>query len=483
MKFPEDTAYRVPQLYINGIWRPGAAYTVSRVINPATEEVLGELTHASAADIEEAIAAAKAGFQLWRKVPAYERGRLIEQAVALMLERREDIARLITLEQGKPLVQARAEVTVAADMIKWYGEQARRVYGRIVPSQLSGAQIFVQKEPVGPCALFSPWNMPALLAGRKLAGALAAGCSCVLKPAEETPAGVAAMVACFIDAGVPAGVINLIFGQPADVSSQLLASPVIRKVSLTGSVAVGKLLARQGADDLKHVTLELGGHAPVIVMADADIESAVAQTAAAKFRNAGQICLAPTRFFVQKSVYERFVDAFGKYAAQLRVGNGLDPETQMGPLANERRLSAIDALVIDAVQSGGTVVSGGKRVGDRGYFYAPTVLCDVPSHARAWHEEAFGPIALIKPVDDLDEAIAEANASDLGLASYAFTDSAAAQARLGDEIEAGVLAINNIAVSVAEAPFGGVKDSGYGYESGEEGIEGYLHTKTIHRQA
>ncbi|QET01677.1 NAD-dependent succinate-semialdehyde dehydrogenase [Cupriavidus pauculus] len=483
MTHSNDAAYNVPQQYIDGIWREGTATTATRIVNPATEAVLGELSHASSSDLDEAILAAKAGFALWRKVTPYERGRLIERAVALMLERREHIARLITLEQGKPLVQARAEVTVAADMIKWYGEQARRIYGRIVPSQFAGAQIFVQKEPVGPCALFSPWNMPVLLAGRKLGGALAAGCSCVIKPAEETPAGVAAMVACFVEAGVPAGVINLVFGQPADVSSRLLASPVIRKVSFTGSVAVGKLLARQGADNLKQVTLELGGHAPVIVMGDADIDSAVAQTAAAKFRNAGQVCLSPTRFFVQSSVYERFVDAFGKYASQLRVGNGLDPETQMGPLASDRRLLGVQSLVDDAVQQGSTIVSGGTRIGDRGFFYAPTVLCDVPASARATCEEAFGPIALITPVADVDEAISAANASELGLASYAFTDSAAAQARLASEIEAGVLAINNIAVSVAEAPFGGVKDSGYGYESGEEGLEGYLHTKTIHRQA
>ncbi|WP_439672398.1 hypothetical protein AEMCBJ_21325 [Cupriavidus necator] len=474
--------YRVPQLFINGEWRDGTAETVTRVINPATEEVLGELSHASVADIDQAIAAAEVGYRAWRNVPAYERGMLIERAVALMLERRESIAFLITIEQGKPLAQARNEVTAAADMIKWYGEQARRIYGRIVPSQLSRAQILVQKEPVGPCALFSPWNMPVVLAGRKLGGALAAGCSCVLKPAEETPASVAAMVACFADAGLPAGVLNLVFGPPAEVSRQLLSSSVIQKVSLTGSVSVGKLLAEQSATGLKQTTLELGGHSPVIVMADADIDRAVAQSATAKFRNAGQLCLAPTRFFVQAAVYDRFVDAFGKHAASLKVGDGLDPYSEMGPLANARRLSAVEELVSDAVAAGGHVVSGGMQLGDRGYFYAPTVLCDVPPQARAWREEAFGPIALIKKFDELDEAIADANAIDLGLASYAFTDSAAAQAKLSAELEVGVLAINNIAVSVAEAPFGGVKDSGYGYESGEEGIESYLRTKTIHRQ-
>ncbi|MBU7575173.1 MAG: NAD-dependent succinate-semialdehyde dehydrogenase [Hydrogenophaga sp.] len=475
-----ETVYRAPSLFIGGQWRAGSADTRSRVINPATEAVLDELTHASVRDLDDALAAAEQGFRVWRATPAATRQRVLSQGVQNLRAQREAIARLLTLEQGKPLAQARMEVDVAADMVQWYAEQAKRVYGRILPAPQPGADYEVRKEPVGPCLLMSPWNVPVILAARKLGGALAAGCSCILKPPEETPASVAKMVECFIEAGAPDGVINLVFGVPSFVSSHLIASDVIRKVSFTGSVAVGQGLARLAAPGLKRLTLELGGHSPVIVFDDADVDAVARQLVAAKFRNAGQLCHAPTRFFVQKGAYARFVDTFAATASQLRVGDGLAEGTDMGPLANGRRLGAIRELVAQT-RSEGTLVAGGERVGEQGYFHQPTVFADVNPDAKAMREEPFGPVALIRAFDTPAQAIELANATRYGLGSYVFTDSARLQRQMIAELEVGSVAINSTVVTVAEAPFGGVRDSGYGYESGEEGLDSYLHTKFVNR--
>jgi succinate-semialdehyde dehydrogenase/glutarate-semialdehyde dehydrogenase len=451
------------------------------VRNPATEEILGHLGHATAQDLDDILTAVENGFQVWRKIAAPERHRIVMRAVDGMRSKREAIARLLTLEQGKPIVQARAEIDTAADMVQWYSEQGRRAYGRIVPGPNGDTDYEVRKEPVGPALLLSAWNVPVILAARKIGGALAAGCSCIVKPPEETPAAVAAMVGCFVEAGVPAGAINLVFGVPAEISERLIASDVIRKVSFTGSVAVGQHLARLAAPGLKRVTLELGGHSPVIIFDDADLDSCVSQLVAAKFRNAGQLCHAPTRFFVQKQLYPDFVERFAAKAKGLRIGNGLDEQTEIGPLFNARRLQAITDLV-DATRNDATLVTGGRRDGNRGFFFEPTVLADVDPGTKAMRDEPFGPVALLRSFDTPDEAVRLANATRYGLGSYVFTDSARLQRRMIEDLDVGSVAINSTVATVAEAPFGGVRDSGYGHESGEEGLEGYLHTKFVHRR-
>lgn len=472
--------YRAPQLFIDGNWVSGSADTSSPVVNPATGQTLARLGHAAPADLDRALGAAERGFRVWRAVPAADRQRIMQRGIDAIRARREEIARCLTLEQGKPLSQARAEVDVAANMMQWYAEQARRAYGRIVPGSAANTDFEVRKEPVGPCLLLSPWNMPIVLAARKIAGALSAGCSCIVKPPEETPAAVAMVVDCLQAAELPAGAINLVFGVPSLVSEHLIASDVIRKVSFTGSLAVGQHLARLAASGMKRLTLELGGHSPVIVFDDVDLEDSVRQLVGAKFRNAGQLCHAPTRFFVQRGIYAAFVDRFADAASQLRLGDGLDENTQMGPLANARRQKAIGELV-DATASRATLVAGGSTFGDRGYFFRPTVFADVEPGARAMHDEPFGPVALIQPFDAAADALKAANASRFGLASYVFTDSARHQRLMIDGLHVGAVGINSTVASVSEAPFGGVRDSGYGYESGEEGFEGYLHTKFVHR--
>lgn len=474
------SSYVTPRLLIGGHWRFGTGNNHSTVVNPATEAVLAEVPHASDHDLEEALIAVHRGFSIWRATAPAVRSSTILRAVALLRERRESIATTLTLEQGKPIAQALAEVNTAADMIQWYGEQAKRIYGRVFPAPTANTDYEVRKEAVGPCLLLSPWNVPVILAARKIAGALAAGCSCIVKPPEETPGAVAMLASCFVDAGIPEGVINLVNGDPAHVSERLISSDIIRKVSFTGSVAVGKHIAKLASDGLKRVTLELGGHSPVIVYDDVDVARCVSQLVAAKFRNAGQLCHAPTRFFVHRRIYDQFVEEFSTATRQLRVGNGLDSSTEMGPVANRRRLHAVSEMV-RSTSAMGTVVAGGMQVGEKGFFYAPTVIADVQMGARGMNEEPFGPIALITSFSTHEEAIEKANATRYGLASYLFTDSASTQRRIIDGLHVGSVAINNTTATVAEAPFGGVKDSGYGYESGEEGLEGYLHTKLVHR--
>ena len=474
-------SYTAPKLFIRGQWRTGQSSRGRAVTNPATDQVLGELSLASAADLDDALQAVQDGQEVWAKTPVAERQQILYAAVRLIRERATAIAPLLTLEQGKPLVQAQAEVEGAAAMVQWYAEQSRRIYGRIIEGAGLGTDIEVRKYPVGPCLLLSPWNMPVLLAARKLGGALAAGCSCIIKPPEETPLSVAEMVRCFIDAGVPANVVNLIYGVPDEVSRHLIASDVIRKVSFTGSVSVGQHLAQLAAPGLKRLTLELGGHAPVIVMSDVDVESTVTQLVQAKYRNAGQVCLAPTRFLVHRGIYSQFVEAFSSRAAALRVGDGLDPQSQMGPLANERRLQAMETLIAVNASSS-SLVTGGTRIGDKGNFFAPTVLADATENTPAMRDEPFGPIALMSPFQEVDEVIHRANSTRYGLAAYVFTDSASIQKQMMDTLDVGSIAINSTVASVAEAPFGGAKDSGYGYESGEEGLESYLHTKTVLRR-
>lgn len=470
-------------LHIDGAWRPAASGRTIAVINPATEERIGTVAHADRSDLDAALAAVARGFDVWRKMSAYERSGIMRKAAGLLRERAAEIARLMTIEQGKPLVEARGETMAAADTIEWFAEEARRAYGRIVPSRAVGVSQLVTREPVGPVAAFTPWNFPINQVVRKVSAALAAGCSIIVKAPEETPASPAELIRAFVDAGVPAGVINLVYGVPAEISEYLIPHPVIAKISFTGSTPVGKHLAGLAGQHMKRATMELGGHAPAIVFDDADVDRAVAVLAGSKFRNAGQVCVSPTRFLVQSGVHDRFVEGFVAAAKAIKVGDGLAEGTTMGPLANERRIPAMEALIQDAVQKGAKLATGGKRIGNKGYFFEPTVLTDVPTEARAMNEEPFGPLALVSRFSSADEAIAEANRLPFGLASYAFTGSVATADRLADEVQAGMLTLNHNGLALPEVPFGGIKDSGHGSEGGTEAMEAYLNTKFVTRRA
>jgi succinate-semialdehyde dehydrogenase/glutarate-semialdehyde dehydrogenase len=404
---------------------------------------------------------------------------LMLSAAQLLSERKADIARTLTLENGKPLVDSLGEIERAIETIEWTAEEGKRTYGRVLPPRSGGVSEATIKRPVGPVAAFAPWNFPVVLVARKLAAALAAGCSIVIKPAEETPASCIALARAFEDAGVPPGVINMVFGVPAHVSSRLIASPVIRKISFTGSVPVGRLLCKLAGEALKPVTMELGGHSPVVVLDDINVERVAALCAAFKFRNAGQVCLSPNRFYVHERVYDAFVDHFAAAARRIEVGDGLCKGTSMGPLNNARRLHAAQRFVDDARARHARVVTGGNRIGERGYFFEPTVLTELDDGAAILREEPFCPIAPIMPFGSIDEAIERANGVDFGLAAYAFTNSLKHAAHLSEAFEAGWLGINSFTPSLADAPIGGLKTSGIGYEGGPEGLDAYLHTKFI----
>ena len=471
------------QLLIDGAWRPGARGRTIPVVNPATEEVIGAVAHAEIGDLDLALAAAKKGFALWRDISAFERGKMLRRAAELLRERLERVALAMTREQGKPLTEARIEVLAAADTLGWFAEEGRLAYGRIVPARGPNITNLVLKEPVGPVAAFAPWNFPLNQIVRKLGAALSAGCSIIVKAPEETPASPAELIRALVDAGVPTGVVNLIYGVPAEISNYLIPHETIRKISFTGSTAVGKQLAALAGRHMKRITMELGGHAPAIVFDDADMDLAVKLLVAAKYRNAGQVCTAPTRFLVQRKIFEPFLDRFVAAAQALKIGEGTAPHTQLGPLANPRRIEAMEALIADAVSKGAELRTGGQRLGNKGYFFAPTVLANVPLSARAMNEEPFGPLALVNAFDALDEALAESNRLFYALASYAFTRSAATSAALTARLEAGMLAINQTQVAWPEFPFGGIKDSGYGREGGSEAIQDYLVTKLVTQAA
>jgi succinate-semialdehyde dehydrogenase/glutarate-semialdehyde dehydrogenase len=466
-------------LHIDGRWIEGSSNQTIPVINPATEEVVGTAAKAERADLEQAVAAAVRGFQIWRHVSAFERGKIMRNAAVLIRERAEQIARAMTIEEGKPLAQARLETLSGADMIEWFAEEGRRVYGRVIPARTSGVYQLALREPVGPVAAFTPWNFPISQVVKKLGAALATGCSIIIKAAEETPASAAALVQAFTDAGIPAGVINLVFGVPAEISEYLITHPSIRKVSFTGSTAIGKRLASLAGLHMKRVTMELGGHAPAIIFDDADLETATTLLLAAKYRNAGQVCIAPTRFLIQENVYENFVDGFVGRTKALRVGNGLDEATEMGPLAHDRRIAAVESVIQDAVDKGASVKAGGRRFGNKGYFMEPTVITEAPSDALAMNVEPFGPIALLTPFRNFAEAVSEANRLPYGLAAYAFTRSAKTAIDVAAAVETGMISINQTGLALPETPFVGVKDSGYGAEGGSEGIDAYVNTKFV----
>jgi succinate-semialdehyde dehydrogenase/glutarate-semialdehyde dehydrogenase len=467
------------KLFIDGQWRDGSEGKTEDVVNPATGKVLGKLPHASKADLDAALAAADKGFKVWKATSAYDRANIMRKAATLLRERAEHVGKVMTQEQGKPFPEARLEALGSADIIDWYAEEGRRAYGRIVPGRNKAVRQIVTQEPVGVVAAFTPWNFPTLTPVRKIAGALAAGCSIVVKASEETPGGCVELVKCFAEAGVPAGVVNLVFGVPAEVSEHLIASDIVKKISFTGSIPVGKLLAGLAAKGMKKATMELGGHSPVIVFGDADPEKTADTIAAFKYRNAGQVCISPTRFYVQQDNYNKFVSRFTEYAKGLKLGDGLEKGTTMGPLANPRRLDAMESIMQDSKSRGGKVVTGGSRNGNQGYFFQPTVITDLPDDSKLMTVEPFGPIAPIVPFKTFDEVVERANSLEYGLAAYAFTSSSATANAVGDAIQSGMVGINSVAISTPETPFGGVKESGYGSEGGIEGLEAYMNTKFI----
>lgn len=471
--------YEKLEMLIDGQWCQGSEGKTEDVLNPATEQVLGKLPHASKADLDRALAAAQKGFETWKKTSAYERSKVIRKAADLIRQRADAIATTLTLEEGKPLGEAKLEVGVTADIIDWYGEEGKRAYGRVIPARMPNVRQTVIREPIGPCAAFTPWNFPGVTPGRKVGGALGAGCSLIMKASEETPGVAIAIGRAFQDAGLPPGVLNIVFGSPADVSTHLIASPIIKKISFTGSIPVGKHLAKLAAEGMKKATMELGGHSPVIVFDDADPVKAAEVAAAGKYRNAGQVCVSPTRFFVHEKVYDKFAERFISYAKGLKLGNGLEAGTTMGPLANVRRVGAMEAIVADAQQHGAKVEAGGKRSGNQGYFFEPTVMTGVSAKAKLMFQEPFGPVAPIVPFKTFDEVIERANGLEFGLAAYAFTNSTKTAAQVADALDSGMVGVNHLGISVPESPFGGIKESGYGHEGGIEGLDAYLISKFV----
>jgi succinate-semialdehyde dehydrogenase/glutarate-semialdehyde dehydrogenase len=463
-------------LYIHGEWRKTT--NSLPVLNPATEEEIGRLPHADTSDLDDALESAATGFKLWSKVAPCERANVLIKAAKILRERQDEIAAAITAEHGKPLSQARLEVIRGCEFLEWDAGEATRTYGRVIPSA-QGVRYIVHHQPIGIVAAFSPWNFPMSQPCRKIAGAIASGCSIILKAAEETPAGALHIARAFHDAGLPPGVLNLVFGTPSEISNHLIKQDQVRLVAFTGSTAVGRHLTTLASQYMTPVLMELGGHAPVIVCEDTDVEAAAITGAVRKMRNAGQVCTSPTRFFVHESIFESYMEIFVQRAAETIVGNGVDPGVEMGPLANKRRVEALSELVDDARAQGAEIKTGGNKLDGNGYFFQPTVLANVPDTARVMQEEPFGPLAIINSFASLDDAIEKANSVPFGLAAYGFSNRADYVDRMVEGIEAGNVSINTLEASLPETPFGGVKSSGYGREGGTEGIHNYMITKTI----
>jgi succinate-semialdehyde dehydrogenase/glutarate-semialdehyde dehydrogenase len=468
-------------LYIDGDWRPARRGGTCEVIDPGREEVVGTIPLAEADDLDDALGAARRGFETWRRVQPWERARLLRRASDLLRQRIDDVARITTLETGKPLAEARGEIDAAADLFEWYAEETKRIYGQTIEGRTRDTRIAVGYQPVGVAAAFSPWNFPALLPARKLAAALGAGCSVIVKPAEEAPGSCMALVQACHDAGLPAGALNLVTGEPDRIARHLIASPIVRKVSFTGSVPVGKHLLRLCADGVKKVSMELGGHAPVIVFEDADPVASARAAAAAKFRNCGQVCISPSRFYVHESIEGPFTETFAEVTRGLKIGHGLDADVEVGPLASRRGLERAEELVADAEKRGARVLAGGGRPPgfERGFYFEPTVLTGVPDDARIMVEEPFVPIAPISRFSDFDEVVARANQGPFGLAGYVFTRSLRTATLASEVIEVGMLGVNEMLLAAAEVPFGGVKESGAGREGGALGILSYLEPKLV----
>ncbi|HTK01973.1 MAG TPA: NAD-dependent succinate-semialdehyde dehydrogenase [Bordetella sp.] len=471
--------YQQPALYINGRFIHAEGRKTQPVTNPATGEVLGQLPHATTEDLDQALAAAQKAFETWKRTSPMERSAILRKAGDLLRERVQEIARDISLDQGKPLAEALAETDKSAEHADWHAEEGRRIYGRVIPPRQPDVRQFVLREPVGVCVAFSPWNFPIGQASRKVFAALGSGCTLVIKGPEDCPSGVIALVRALHDAGLPAGCLNLVWGVPAEISGHLIRSPIVRKVSFTGSTAVGKQVAALAASQMKRMTMELGGHAPVLVFDDADLDRAADILARFKMRNAGQVCISPSRFFVQRNAYDRFVARFVEITRSLKVGDGLEDGVDMGPLVHDRRVAAMESFMEDVHQRKGEVLTGGARIGTRGSFFAPTIVAGLQADARLMHEEPFGPIAPIAPFDTFEDGIRLANALPYGLSSYVFTESLKTATRASNALEAGMVNINHYGSGAAEMPFGGVKDSGLGSEGGAESFDGYLVTKFV----
>ena len=475
MNTPYDPLY----LFIGGQWLTAQDRATAAVVNPATGEEIGQVPLATAEDLDHALEVARLSFDQWRRTVPDQRAKILKRAADLILERAPHIAAQMTLEEGKPLRESLDEVTRAAEYFEWFAESARRIDGRVVPANRPGVLQLVKRQAIGPVAAFTPWNFPAITPARKLSAALAAGCSVVLKPGEESPSTALALARALDDAGLPKGVLQVVFGVPDQVSSHLIASPIIRKVTFTGSVPIARLLSARAAEGVKPITLELGGHGPVLVFADADIEKAAVEGVANRFRGTGQVCISSTRFLIQREAYAEFVEHFVAATEALKIGDGMDPQTQVGPLANPRQLAKMEQLIADAVEKGARVLAGGEALPGAGYFFQPTVLADVPMNARIMHEEPFGPIAILMPFDELSDGLQEANRLPYGLSAYAFTSNARTAIDVADGLEAGMIGINQYRIVATELPFGGMKESGHGSEGGIEGIEHYLTNKFI----
>ena len=468
--------------FIDGKWSPSTDGGTYEVINPSNEEILGHVSKATSADVERALQSAKKGLEIWRKTSPWERSAKIRKIADLIREKKDVIAKWISLEVGKPFTQAQTEAIGSAEIFEWNSEETKRIYGQIIESRFANTRMHVKYEPVGVVAALSPWNFPTILAARKISTALAAGCSVICKPDMVTPGSVMELVNIVNEAGIPPGVVNLLSGDPASIASQLISSDIIKKISITGSTRVGKLILKQAADKVQRVTMELSGHAPFIVHDDANIQKATDMAIAAKYRNTGQVCISPSRFYIHESKKKEFTKLFVEKTLKLKMGHGIEKDTDLGPITTKKRLGEIEELVEITKKEGAVILCGGKRPANfnKGYFYEATVFDNVKDDFKIMTTEPFGPLSPILSFKHFDEVIERANNHDAGLAAYVATSSMEKAQLTSDALETGLVAINTPVVATAEAPFGGIKQSGYGREGGSEAIKDYLNTKYTH---
>ncbi len=468
--------------FIDGKWQTSEKQETYDVINPATEEIVGKASKATPLDVEKALKSAEKGFVVWKKTPPWERSNIIRKIADLMRKKNKVLAKWLTLEVGKPFAESLGEVSGAADIFEWNAEETKRIYGQTVESRFENTRVHVYYQPVGVVAALVPWNFPIILAARKISTALAAGCSVICKPDVIAPGCVMEMIEIMKEAGIPPGVVNLLSGDPPKISSQLISSDIIKKISITGSTRVGKIILKQAADKVQRVTMELSGHAPLIVFEDVDIEKVSDMAIAAKFRNNGQVCISPSRFYIHEKKKDQFVKLFVNKAKKLKIGNGMNDGVQLGPITTKKRLGEVEDLVETTKKEGAQILCGGKRPAgfNKGYFYEPTVFDNVKDDYTIMNQEPFGPLVPITTFKNYDEVIERANNHELGLASYIYTNSLEKAHRTSELMETGVVAVNTAIVAVAEAPFGGIKQTGYGREGGSMGIKDYLNVKYTH---
>jgi len=471
--------YKKFGLFLNGAWCDASDRQSTPVFSPVTQESLGEVPYATHADTQEAIASAERGFEIWRRKSSFERADALHVVADVMARRRQEAATMISTETGKPLAQSEREWSLSIDQFRWMAEEARRIYGRVVESRVPGGRFEISHEPVGVCAAFTAWNFPAALIARKVAPALAAGCSIIIRPSSQTPGVAMVMVDCLKEANIPPGVVGLVVGPTSTTYAPIMAAASVRKVSLTGSTRVGQQMLRDAADTVKKTSMELGGNAPLIVYEDADLELALNMAVPTKYANAGQVCVTADRFFIHESLHQAFVKGFVERTIALKLGDGLDATTQMGPLINAARMDEMESIVESALADGAKLATGGRRSPKhaRGFFFEPTVLVGVTDAMKVFEQENFGPIAAITTFRDDEEVIRRANASEMGLSAYAFTRSAKRIRETVAGLKVGMVGINSFAMAASEAPFGGTKYSGMGREGGIEGIADYLDTK------